>query len=188
MTAVLRWGLMAGLVVGLVGLAAGGVLAHKGKLPEDALTLVQQASALLAQNPNMSGEVKERLQMALQSKKPAGVRLDQVREALRALDRRDVATARLLLMEAIQPTGMPKPPEGPERAAPPSGAPPSPRAAAAPAAPPSLPSVEVAMKMAEPLRVEFAGSTTEAILLAVALALIGLGLTSLWRSREEARP
>src|SRR3990172_3292911 len=113
----LRWVAAGILAAGLVGLAAGGALAHKGKLPEDALTLVRQAAALLAQNPGMTGEVRERLQAALKSKKPAGVHLDQVAEALRALEKRDVAGARRLLLAAIMPAGMPMPPAGPRRPA-----------------------------------------------------------------------
>lgn len=175
------------LAVMLAAEPATGALAHKGKLPEDALTLVQQASALLAQNPGMTGEVKERLQAALKSKKPEGVDLQAVSAALQALDNKDTAGARRLLMAAITPPGMPKPPRAVRRAPAPSG--PSTAPAVPPAAEPAVPPpVDVAMKMAEPLQVQFARSTVETVLLAVSLALIGLGLTSLWRSLGEVRP
>src|SRR3972149_4954735 len=103
----LRWVAAGILAAGLVGLPAGGGLAPKGQLAGGALTLVRQASALLAQNPGMTGEVRERLQAALNSKKPAGVHLDQVAEAIRVLDKKDGGTARRLLLAAIMPAGMP---------------------------------------------------------------------------------
>ncbi len=190
-----RWGIVSLMTAVLLGLPAGGALAHKGKLPEDALTLVRQASALLAQNPGMTGEVRERLQAALKSKKPAGVHLDQVAEALRVLDKKDVGTARRLLMAAIMPAGMPMPPEGPGRtapraAAPPSAAPlPSPPPAVASGQPPGVQlSVEVAMKMAEPLQARFTGSKAENAILAGGLALVGFGLFLLGRTRRAMQP
>ena len=190
-----RWGIVSLMTAVLLGLPAGGALAHKGKLPEDALTLVRQASALLAQNPGMTGEVRERLQAALKSKKPAGVHLDQVAEALRVLDKKDVGTARRLLMAAIMPAGMPMPPEGPGRTAPsaastpPSAAPlPSPPAGASGQPPVVQLSVEVAMKMAEPLQARFTGSKAENAILASGLALVGLGLFLLGRTRRAMQP
>ena len=186
----LRWVAAGILAAGLVGLAAGGALAHKGKLPEDALTLVRQAAALLAQNPGMTGEVRERLQAALKSKKPAGVHLDQVAEALRALEKRDVAGARRLLLAAIMPAGMPMPPEGPGRPAAQMPAPPESAAAAPglpPAAQPSPPSVDETMRMGEPLRARFTGSAAEVLVAALGLALIGAGVLSLWSGREAGR-
>jgi len=191
-----RWGIVSLMTAVLLGLPAGGALAHKGKLPEDALTLVRQASALLAQNPGMTGEVRERLQAALKSKKPAGVHLDQVAEALRVLDKKDVGTARRLLLAAIMPAGMPMPPEGPRGTAPkavatpPSAAPlPSPPPAGASGQPPVVQlSVEVAMKMAEPLQARFTGSKAENAILASGLALVGLGLFLLGRTRRAMQP
>jgi len=192
---IVRWGIVGLVTAVLLGLPIGAVLAHKGKLPEDALTLVRQASALLAQNPGMTGEVRERLQAALKSKKPAGVHLDQVAEALRTLDKKDVGTARRLLLAAIMPAGMPMPPEGPGRtapsaAAPPSAAPlPSPPPAVASGQPPAVQlSVEVAMKMAEPLQARFTGSKAENAILAGGLALVGFGLFLLGRTRRAMQP
>ena len=173
----------------LLAMAAGPVPAHR--LPEDALTLVRQASAILAQSPAMTGEVSERLKAALKSKKPQGVRLDQVAEALRAIEKGDIAAARRLLMASIMPAGMPMPPEGTRRPRPqaPGTAPSVPPPPTQPlAVPPSQPqSAGVAVKTAGPLRPRFAGSPPEIAILAAALALIGLGLTSLWRGREAVR-
>ena len=193
---IVRWGIVGLVTAVLLGLPIGAVLAHKGKLPEDALTLVRQASALLAQNPGMTGEVRERLQAALKSKKPAGVHLDQVAEALRVLDKKDIGTARRLLLAAIMPAGMPMPPEGPGRTAPsaavtpPSAAPlPSPPPAVASGQPPGVQaSVEVAMKMAEPLQARFTGSKAENAILAGGLALVGFGLFLLGRTRRAMQP
>jgi len=42
-------------------------LAHKDKFPPNALSLVREAATLLAQDPKMQGEVKERLDAALKS-------------------------------------------------------------------------------------------------------------------------
>ncbi len=184
-----QWVVMTALVVSLGRTGAGTALAHKGKLPEDALTLVRQASALLAQNPGMTGEARERLELALRSTKTQGVNLDQVRAALAALDRADIAAARRLLVASIRAAGMPGPPAGVARTVPPPV--PEPQGGRAPAVPGILtppPPVDVAMKMAEPLRVGFTGSPAEGALLAVAFGLIGLGLTTLWRSRGEVRP
>ncbi len=168
------------LTVTIAGAVSAAAFAHEGKLPEDALTLVQQASALLAQNPGMTGEVRERLEAALKSKKPQGVHLDRVALAVQALQRKDIATARRLLLEAIMPAGMPMPAQG-------RG--PQPSAAAPPPAQPSPPSsVEVAMKMTEPLQVQFGRSKAEDVVLAFSLALMGFGLTALWRGREAVRP
>lgn len=179
---------------------AGAALAHKGKLPEDALTLVRQAAALLAQDPGMTREVRERLQAALKSRKPEGVHLERVAEALRALDRRDVAAARRLLAAAIMPAGMPMPPLGPDGSAalpaaqgraspPPAAAVPVPLPVRPPAAPvgeqQAPPSVEAAMQMSESLRARFGGSTVEIVLLAAGVGIIGLGLFFLRPGREE---
>ena len=191
-----RRGIVSLMTAVLLGLPAGAVLAHKGKLPEDALTLVRQAAALLAQNPGMTGEVRERLQAALKSKKPAGVHLDQVTEALRALDKKDIGTARRLLLAAIMPYGMPMPPEGPggtaprAAATPPSAAPlPSPPPAGASGQPPVVElSVDTAMKMAEPLQVRFTGSKAENAILAGGLALVGFGFFLLGRTRRAMQP
>ncbi len=179
-------------VVVLLGLGGGAAWAHKEKLPADALTLVRQASALLAQNPGMTGEVKERLEAALKSRKPQGVDLKQVAAALAALDKRDVATARRLLLTSIMPAGMPMPPQAPGRAAPQAAGPPPPRAtvpASPPAAAESAPmgaqlSVEAAMTMAAPLQVRFAGSRAETSVLIMGLGFVGLGLFLLGRSRR----
>jgi len=168
-----RLAALALLAAALALIPAGEALAHKRKLPEDALTLVRQAAALLAQNPGMTGEVRERLQAALKSRKPEGVRLEQVAEALRALDRRDMAAARRLLAAATMPAGMPMPPPGPVGSAP----------AGEQQAPPS---VEAAMQMSEPLRARFGGSTVEILLLAAGIGLAGLGLFLLRPGREEA--
>ncbi len=177
----MRWIIVGVTTTLLIALGAGGVFAHKEKLPADALTLVRQASALLAQNPGMTGEVRERLEAALKSKKPEGVHLDQVALALRALEKRDVATARRLLLAAIMPAGMPMPPEGPRR---PAARPTVTPAAAAPAPPPGVQlSVDVAMRMTEPLRVRFTGSRAETSVLTTGLGLVGLGLFLLGRSR-----
>lgn len=175
------------LAVLLIAGFATGALAHKGKLPDDALTLVQQASALLAQNPGMSGEVKERLRAALQSKRPQGVDLKAVSAAVQALDSKDTAGARRLLTAAIMPAGMPVPPQGVRRPTPASPAPST--AAALPESPaqPAPPSVETAMKMAEPLRVRFAGSATEYALLVAAAVFIGLGGLTLRGKGKVAR-
>lgn len=186
----MKW-LATGVTAAALLLAAGNVMAHKGRLPEDALTLVRQASALLAQNPSMTGEVRERLEAALKSRKPEGVRLDQVAEALHALENSDIAAARRILMLSMMPAGRPMPPAGPTHVPPSSpGRPPSPSTPdRSPGVEPSgPPSVDAAMKMAEPLRVRFAGSTAEIMILAVAVGLIGFGLLSLWRGGEIVRP
>lgn len=177
----MRPALIGVLVVTITGAISAAAFAHEGKLPEDALTLVQQASALLAQNPGMTGEVRERLRAALASRKPDGVHLDQVKAALAALERKDMTTARRLLVESIMPVGMPMPAQG--RGPQPSVVVPPP---ARPSSPP--PSVEVAMKITEPLHPRFGQSTAEDIVLALSFALIGLGLTALWRGQEAVRP
>ncbi len=174
------------LAVALLHIASGTVQAHKGKLPEDALTLVRQAVALLAQNPGMTGEVRERLQAALKSRKPEGVRLGQVAEALQALERGDVATARRLLTLAIMPAGMPMPAPGPGGSAAPRLQVQAGPAQTGPAREQrASPSAETAMRMSEPLRVCFGGSMAEILLLAVGLGLVGLGLFLLRPEREE---
>lgn len=185
----MKWLIAGILTTGLLVVAMGAGLAHKGRLPEDALTLVRQASALLAQNPAMTGEVRERLEAALKSRKARGVRLEQVAEALRALERQDIAAARRLLMISIMPDGMPVPPAS-------SGAATQMPAVPSPASPTPAPprvqqlkpsSVDAAMAMAESLRVRFTGSRAEVAMLALALVLVGLGLTSLWSTREAMR-
>lgn len=174
-----------GLALVLIAGVATSAPAHKGKLPEDAKTLVQQASALLAQNPGMAGEVKERLRAALQSKKPEGVDLQAVSAGLKALDNNDTAGARRLLLAAIMPAGMPMPPQGVRRPAPAPSGPPSAPPAPSAAAPPSM---ETAMKMAEPLRTRFSGTPAEYGLLAAAVVLAGVGLLSLRGKAEAAHP
>ncbi len=184
----MRRALVSTLTVALVSLLVGPAAAHNEKLPEDALTLVQQANALLAQNPAMTDEVEERLQAALKSSKPEGVHLDQVAQALQALARKDMASARGLLTEAIMPVGMPMPPADVRRggATAPSGSAALPSPPSAQPSPP--PSVEVAMKMAEPLRGGFTRTASEDLLLAAALMLIAIGLASLGRGRDVVRP
>ncbi|MDR5694602.1 MAG: hypothetical protein QN198_01450 [Armatimonadota bacterium] len=173
----IKWMFAGFLALGLVFTLAGGSLAHKGKLPQDALTLVRQASALLAQNPKMVREARERLEAALKSKKPEGVNLSKVAEALQALKTSDIPTARRLLAESTIAAGPPKPPQGPRRTAIPV---PPPSTQPVPVEQPA----EVAMKMSEPLRSQFTGSAVEVAILVVGLVSIGVGLVSLWRSRE----
>ncbi|MDQ7850205.1 MAG: hypothetical protein RB148_08025, partial [Armatimonadota bacterium] len=165
------------------------------------------------QNPGMTGEVRERLQAALKSRKPEGVRLEQVAEALRALERRDVATARRLLAMAIMPAGMPMPAPGPGGSVPPrpQGRVGLPRTApglgSVPVPPPAAPesqqqaspvaptgrqqaqpaSVVAAMQMSEPLRARFGGSTVEILFLAAGIGLVGLGLFLLRPGKEGGR-
>ena len=167
------------ITAALLGLLPGAVLAHKGKLPDDTLTLVRQASALLAQNPGMTGEVRERLEAALKSKKTEGVRLELVAAALQALKQNDPAAARRYLAESTMAAGMPMPPEGVRVSTPRPAA-----QALVPPAPGPQPSVDLAMRSAEPLRAAYTGSRAEVGLLASAVVLIVLGLASLWRRRE----
>ncbi len=174
------------VVMALIAQIAPAAWAHEEKLPADALTLVRQASALLAQNPGMSGEVRERLEAALRSRQTQGVRMDQVAAALRALERKDPGIVRRLLTAAVMPLGAPMPPEGPRRATQPAARPvPMPAPVTKSVPPSSEPtSVDVAMTLAEPLRVGFSSSAAERVLLAFSLALIGLGLTIQWRGRK----
>lgn len=151
------------LAISITSAAAASVEAHEGKLPEDALTLVRQAAALLAQDPAMRGEVKERLRAALNSKRPEGVHLDQVKAALQALERNDSASARRLVASSMMPAGMIMSPQRPGGAAAPSV--PSSSPAPAPAPAPRPQTVETMMAMAEPLRSDFTGSTAEVTLL-----------------------
>lgn len=178
----MRWIVVGVLAVTLLNLLAGSVTAHKEQLPGDALTLVRQAAALLAQNPAMTDEIKERLEAALKSPKPQGVRMTDVAEALKAADKGDIASARRFLVDAIVSAGVPAASQDEQQGQPSVPAAPG----ALPATRPS-PSVETAMKMAEPLRTRFAGSPVEDFLLALAVAFVGLGIVLLWRDREEAR-
>lgn len=176
----IRWIFAGFLALGLVFTLAGGSLAHQEKLPPDALTLVRQASALLAQNPKMVGEARERLEAALKSKKPEGVNLSKVSEALQALEKMDILTARRLLAESTVAAGPPKPPEAPRTAA--TRVPPPLIQSA-----PMEQSAEVAMKLGEPLRSRFTGSAAEVAILLVGLASIVTGLVLLWRGQEGAQ-
>ena len=159
-------------------------LAHKGKLPPDALSLVRQAAALLAQDPKMQGEVKERLDAALKSADTRGVDLVKVKQARDALAAGDVPAARRALAEAIPP-GTPAP------AVPSVESPPQPRVTPmpGPGAPPKQPSPTpdpmAEMKMAEPLLVRFGGTSAEIGALMLGLALVVVGLVAL---RGERRP
>ncbi len=173
-----------GFALLIVMASAPAATAHKGKLPPDALTLVRQASALLAQSPGMSGEVKERLQAALQSKRPEGVDRQKVAAAIARLDRRDVPGARRLLLAAVSPPGMPMPPQGMSPTVPAPSAPSKAQTSAA--QPPAPQSMETAMRMSEPLRARFGGTSGEVMLLVVAGVLVAAGLLSLWAGREGA--
>jgi hypothetical protein len=127
----------------------------------------------------MTGEVRERLEAALKSKKAQGVRLELVASALQALQQNSPAAARRLLAESTMAAGIPMPPEGVRGAAP--------RPAAqvpVPPPPPPQASVDVAMRFAEPLRPAYTGSRAETVLLASALVLIVLGLAALSRRRK----
>lgn len=159
-------------------------LAHKGKLPKDALTLVRQAAALLAQDPRMIAEVRERLDAALQSADSGAVDLAKVRQARDALAAGDILAARRALVDAIG-AGTPSPPGAPARSVPlpRSGAtpgtmpvgPPSPEPGGLPQQQPAA----VAMKMAEPLTTRFGGTSAEVATVLVGLALIAVGLVVL---------
>ena len=141
-------------------------LAHKGKLPPDALSLVRQAAALLAQDPKMQGEVKERLDAALKSADTRGVDLAKVKQARDALAAGDVPAARRALAEAIPPPGTPAP------AVPSVEPPPQPQQS-------STPDPMAAMKMAEPLVVRVGRTSAEIGALIVGLALVVVGLVAL---------
>lgn len=95
-TKVCRWIGVARTVAAVILLATvpvGTALAHKDKLPSDALSLVRQAAALLAQDPKMQAEARERLEVALASKDVRGVDLTRIRQARDALAVGDIAAA-----------------------------------------------------------------------------------------------
>ncbi|HEY6103926.1 MAG TPA: hypothetical protein VI007_11960 [bacterium] len=193
-----RWMIGAASALILLAGASPPVWGHKDKLPTDALTLVRQATGLLAQNPGMRGEARERLEAALRSKQTQGVHMDQIAQALRALEGNDLSSARRLLTASIMPAGMAMPPSGPSRSTGPS----SPPSAPAPSVPqrPSRqapaggmqpagtpPDVETAMRTAEPLRSRFGGSRREIILLLAGVLIAGTGLMT-FRRTEAHRP
>ncbi len=156
------WSLLGALAVGivLVGESSGVALAHRDKLPPDALSLVTQAAALLAQDPKMSGEAKERLEAALKSKDLRGVDPVKVKQAFDALTARDIRGARRALAEA---TAMPE--------------------AGSPVLPPR-PQVSDAMaqmKMAEPLAAQYGGTRGEVAAALAGLALVVVGFVTLIR-------
>ena len=135
----------------------------------------------------MTAEVKERLEAALKSKRPQGVDLPAVAAALRALNAKDTVGARRLLLAALTPAGTPTPRQSVRRAPAPTEPPSASIAPTTPEQPVPRPG-DVVMSLGEPLRVGFARSTAETVILSIALALIGLGLTWLWRSSGEVQP
>lgn len=163
--------LRAALILAAILLAemTGTALAHKGKLPPDALSLVRQAAALLAQDPKMLAEARERLEAALASEDARGVDLLKVREARDALAAGDMPAARRALTDAVI--------AGAPMSAPPSGSAAPPPAAASPA------DTMAAMRMAEPLVTRFGGSPGELATLLLGLALVGVGVRALRRGR-----
>ncbi len=160
--------------------SAGIALAHKGKLPDDAVTLVRQAAALLAQDPTMLGEAMERLDAALKTKNTAGIDLVKVQQDREALLARNMPATRRALAEAV-PSGTSAPPPMSPGGAPPV-AQPSPQGAASEtrAAPPE-PMAQ--MKMAEPLVVRYGGAPAETAIILVGAALAVVGAVSLRRGR-----
>jgi hypothetical protein len=174
----------------LVTVPAGTALAHKSKLPSDALSLVRQAAALLAQDPKMQGEARERLEAALASKDVRGVDLTQVKQALDALAAGDIPAARRALTGAVisGTASTAAPPEaaasgsGPAAGMAPMTAGPSGSTVAQPAV--SSPADTIAaMKMSEPLVARFGRSPGELATLFVGIALIAVGLGALRRER-----
>jgi hypothetical protein len=160
--------------------SAGHALAHKGKLPDDALALVRQAAALLAQDPTMLGEAMERLGAALNTKNTAGVDLVKVRQAREALLARNIPATRQALAEAV-PSGPSAPPPMSPGGAPPAAQPSPPGVASEPRAAPPDPMAQ--MKMAEPLVVRYAGAPAETAIVLVGAALAVVGVASLRRGR-----
>lgn len=182
------WRLVMILVVSAVVVGSSGIaLAHKEKLPPDALSLVKQAAALLAQDPKMAGEARERLEAALESKDARGVDLKKVKQALDALGARDIPSARRALVDAlVAPAAAAPGPSVSPGAAPQTGPP----MAAQPASPGTAPQPQstpansiAAMKMAEPLVTRFAGTGGEVTTLVVGLAFVVLGVATLLRGR-----
>ena len=174
------------LLVGSIDVA----LAHKGKLPNDALSLVRQAAALLAQDPGMLAEVRERIDAALKATDVRGVDLARVRQARDALAAGDIPAARRALAEAVIPAAStpPAPPTQPVTPPQPGTTPgtppigplaPGPGAAQEQRAP--APDAMAAMKMAEPLAARYGGTPTEVITVLAGLALIAVGLVGLRR-------
>ncbi len=182
------WALLGALAVGiaLVGGSSGVALAHKDKLPPDALSLVRQAAALLAQDPKMSGEAKERLEAALTSRDPRGIVLAKVTQALNALAARDIPGARRALAEATampeagSPAAPTQPGTSPQTASPPAPRP-SPVPGVAPEQRPSVPDAMARMKMAEPLAVWYGGTPGELTALVAGLAFVVVGFVTLFR-------
>jgi hypothetical protein len=192
----MRYGLCVASVLVLLVLASSPARGHKGKLPSDALTLVRQAAGLLAQNPGMRGEARERLQAALRSNQTQGVHMDQVAQALRALERNDISSARRLLTASMMPAGMAMPPSGPRRSSASSSPPPAPAQSvpqppsgqmpAGEMTPPGTPpTIETAMRTAQPLRSRFGGSPAEIVLLIVGALVAGAGVVTLRRAGED---
>ncbi len=171
----------------LVGESSGVALAHKDKLPTDALSLVTQAAALLAQDPKMSGEAKERLEAALKSKNPRGVDLVKVKQALDALAARDVSGARRALIEATAtpaagtPVLPPRSGASPDAASPSAPGPSSSMPGAVAEQRPQVPDAMAQMKMAEPLVARYGGTPGEVTGVVTGLALVVVGFVMLIR-------
>ena len=184
----LRTALILAAAIGLAQASANVALAHKGKLPTDALSLVRQAAALLAQDPKMTAEVKERLDAALTSRDPRGVNLANVEQARSALASGDILATRRLLADAIVPVsaGTPAPSMPPSTSTtagtipmPPAASPPGSAEAVRPATAEQM----ATMKMAEPLVSRYTGTLGESTTVLVGLVLVVAGLVMLRRGR-----
>lgn len=161
------------VAIALVLAASAPALAHKEKLPKDALTLVRQASAILAKDRKMAGEARERLDAALLSSDPRGVRMEFVHEARAALEAGRVEEARRLLARALLPAPAPRPAKPKGASGPATSVPPPPA--------PRPQTTEERMRMDQALAPRYTGSAPEIGTAAAGVALLVAGLLGLRR-------
>ena len=82
-------------------LFATAVLAHEGEKVASAKTKVEQAIALIREEPDQMNAIMDHVKDSLEAEDTSGVNLDLVKQASTALDANDMDRAEVLLEESV---------------------------------------------------------------------------------------
>jgi hypothetical protein len=93
--------LVAFLAVAFVLGSASAAFAHAEEKNTPALTLVQEAIAIIRSQPDLLDNAADKINDALESSDPKGVDLDKVRQAQQTLEAGNLTQTELLLEQAI---------------------------------------------------------------------------------------
>lgn len=99
-----RWlasSLVAAFALAIALVPASAAMAHEGEEEVPAITLVQQAIAIIRSQPELMDEIEDKIGDAIESEDTDGVDIARVKEAQAAFEEGDMTQTELLLERAV---------------------------------------------------------------------------------------